>query len=177
MTLEKHITDTVKEWEVKIGTDDAGIKLYYPKNALCGYLSIDKETDNEEVKKLIGKRLEEKADYLSDSVISYGKERFCIAVSGKACRYIESNVETPAFLNDFLAAVKTGKMDEVRRVFSQYASEYGDVVIEEEEENGMGHRFSYEKGDKDPYVYCVEDDGFRITYHRFEKGDYEHLGE
>ena len=28
MTLEKHVIDTVKEWQTKIGTDDAGVRLY-----------------------------------------------------------------------------------------------------------------------------------------------------
>ena len=27
MTLEKHVIDTVKEWQTKIGTDDAGASL------------------------------------------------------------------------------------------------------------------------------------------------------
>ena len=27
MTLEKHVIDTVKEWQTKIGTDDAGVRL------------------------------------------------------------------------------------------------------------------------------------------------------
>ena len=45
MTLEKHVIDTVKEWQTKIGTDDAGVRLYYPKVSMCGYLKLPVEED------------------------------------------------------------------------------------------------------------------------------------
>ena len=37
MTLEKHVIDTVKEWQTKIGTDDAGVRLYYPKVSMLRF--------------------------------------------------------------------------------------------------------------------------------------------
>ena len=46
MTLEKHVIDTVKEWQTKIGTDDAGVRLYYPKVSMCGYLKLPVEEDS-----------------------------------------------------------------------------------------------------------------------------------
>ena len=49
MTLEKHVIDTVKEWQTKIGTDDAGVRLYYPKVSLCGYLKLPVEEDSEKI--------------------------------------------------------------------------------------------------------------------------------
>ena len=47
MTLEKHVIDTVKEWQTKIGTDDAGVRLYYPKVSMSEYLKhpVDQDTD------------------------------------------------------------------------------------------------------------------------------------
>lgn len=49
MTLEKHVIDTVKEWQTKIGTDDAGVRLYYPKVSMCGYLKLPVEEDSEKI--------------------------------------------------------------------------------------------------------------------------------
>ena len=40
--LEKHIIDTVKEWQMKIGYQNGGMKLYYPG----GSLKEDLETDD-----------------------------------------------------------------------------------------------------------------------------------
>ncbi|MFQ7767637.1 MAG: DUF3877 family protein [Fusicatenibacter saccharivorans] len=32
--LEKHITDTIREWQVKIGYEGGTMKLYYPAESL-----------------------------------------------------------------------------------------------------------------------------------------------
>ena len=47
--LEKHITDTIREWQVKIGYEGGTMKLYYPAESLRRSLSLDEteETRNE----------------------------------------------------------------------------------------------------------------------------------
>ena len=40
MTLKKHIIDTIKEWQLKIGNIDTDIRLYYPKSSLCDYMEV-----------------------------------------------------------------------------------------------------------------------------------------
>ena len=46
MTLEKHVIDTMKEWQIKIGSFDSNIRLYYPKKSLCRYLDLNIDIDN-----------------------------------------------------------------------------------------------------------------------------------
>lgn len=38
MRLEEHIADTLKEWELKLGKIDGGIRLYYPCDSVREYL-------------------------------------------------------------------------------------------------------------------------------------------
>ena len=38
MRLEEHIADTLKEWELKLGRIDGGIRLYYPCDSIREYL-------------------------------------------------------------------------------------------------------------------------------------------
>ena len=43
--LEKHITDTIREWQVKIGYEGGTMKLYYPAESLRRSLSLDETED------------------------------------------------------------------------------------------------------------------------------------
>jgi len=38
--LEKHMIDTVKEWQMKIGYQEGSMNLYYPADALAELLEI-----------------------------------------------------------------------------------------------------------------------------------------
>ena len=38
--LERHIIDTVKEWQMKIGYRSEEMKLYYPDVSLAGLLEL-----------------------------------------------------------------------------------------------------------------------------------------
>jgi hypothetical protein len=43
------------------------------------------------------------------------------------------------------------------------------------EEHEMGHVFSFSDPSVDEYCYCVEENEFGLTYHRFSREDYEAL--
>lgn len=43
--LEKHITDTIREWQVKIGYEGGSMKLYYPAESLRRSLSLSEQDD------------------------------------------------------------------------------------------------------------------------------------
>ena len=47
--------------------------------------------------------------------------------------------------------------------------------MEEPHEGEGGIAFSFQEERIDPYVYCVEQDDFGLTYHRFVKKEYEKL--
>ena len=46
MTLERHVIDTMKEWQLKMGSFDMDIRLYYPKTSMCRYMEMEKDIDN-----------------------------------------------------------------------------------------------------------------------------------
>ncbi len=48
-------------------------------------------------------------------------------------------------------------------------------VEEDHESEGLGLVFYYTSEETDPYVYCMEQDDFGITYHRFSRPDYNKL--
>lgn len=67
-------------------------------------------------------------------------------------------------------------MDQVRKVFEDYAAEHQGTCVEEDHESeGLGLVFYYTSEETDPYVYCMEQDDFGITYHRFSRPDYNKL--
>lgn len=154
--LKRHIYDTVKEWQMKIGSLDESIGLYYPAESL-----------NREVYPQLG-----------ETAFSCQGERYCIEIPEKGCVYIAEEIPEPEFLKNFLSAISDGEhsLERVRRCFSDFADKYGESYREEDREaEGMGCVFCFENDDFEPYVYCVESDEFGLTYHRFTREDYEEL--
>lgn len=175
MTLEKHIIDTMKEWQMKIGSLDSGMRLYYPKGSLCDYLHLEKGIKNEALKEHIEKYLSGNAAHLGAVAVSYEGDRFCLFVGKEGCAHVEQAVPEPEFLTKFLAALKLQDMDAIRGVFREYAQQHGTTVHCEKEEDGIGTALYFENEDVEPYVYCVEENEFGITYHRFAKSDFGSL--
>ena len=67
-------------------------------------------------------------------------------------------------------------MEQVRECFSSYAGKMHTTVEENaSEEHEMGHVFSFSDPSVDEYCYCVEENEFGLTYHRFSREDYEAL--
>ena len=154
--LKRHIYDTVKEWQMKIGSLDESIGLYYPAEKFC----------------------REVYPQLGETAFSCQGERYCIEIPEKGCAYIAEEIPEPEFLKNFLSAISDGEhsLERVRRCFSDFADKYGESYREEDREaEGMGCVFCFENDDFEPYVYCVESDEFGLTYHRFTREDYEEL--
>lgn len=175
MTLEKHIIDTMKEWQLKIGSLDTGIGLYYPKDSLCGYLGLDEDMENEQLEQEVENYLNTKAPYLGKADVSYAKDRYCIRVDEVGCDYITNQVEEPEFLKLLLEQLKKQDFEGLKQAFEQYAKDHKTTLASEQEEDGLGTVFYFADEEVEPYVYCVEQDGFGITYHRFAKSDYVKL--
>lgn len=172
MTLKKHIIDTIKEWQLKIGNIDTDIRLYYPKSSLCDYMEVPESVSNDDLLEMLYDYMENKVGELGKVNITYNKDRYCIGVLDKGCKYVEDNIETPGFLTDFLAALKTQKFEEILEVFKKYARENNTELVFEKETDGLGTVLYLKDENVEPYVYCVEQDDFGITYHRFAKDDY-----
>ncbi len=60
--------------------------------------------------------------------------------------------------------------------FSSLPKKKEDVLHQENMvHDGLGSVFYFEKDSTERYVYCVEDDDFGLTYHRFTRKEYEDL--
>lgn len=177
-TLEKHILDTIKEWQMKIGYREEDMKLYYHDISLIDLLGMKPETTWEQLDKalrLFCKAEEEKLGKLEFSNI---KERYCIQVPAKGCSYVAKNVPDFLFLKSFLAVITNPQstLKQVRECFDCYARENNTQYVElDKREEGIGYVFFFDREEIDEYVYCVEEDQFGLTYHRFTRTDYEKL--
>ena len=98
MTLEKHVIDTVKEWQTKIGTDDAGVRLYYPKVSMCGYLKLPVEEDSEKICQEAEAYFEKSVPELGHVTVTEKADRFCVFVSPEGCDYINREIPVSEFL-------------------------------------------------------------------------------
>ncbi|MEE1313564.1 MAG: DUF3877 family protein [Lachnospiraceae bacterium] len=175
MTLEKHIIDTMKEWQIKIGSFDTNIRLYYPKTSLCRYLNLSMDIDNELLIKKIEQYFADHISYLGNVTISAKEDRFCIEVGEKGCAYVEKKVQEPEFLTKFLVVLKSQKMQNILEYFEEYAKEHETCVCTKEEESGLETVVYFEDESIEPYVYCIDENEFGITYHRFTKEEYMDL--
>ena len=65
--LEKHITDTIREWQVKIGYEGGTMKLYYPAESLRRSLSLDETEDLAKALAAFCKNVDRKSTRLNSS--------------------------------------------------------------------------------------------------------------
>ena len=179
MKLEKHMVDTLKEWQLKLGGMDQHINLYYPVDSICDYMELKKVPETELEKKAllhtVQKYLSEQAPYLGDVILNYTDSRMSIQVPAEGCRYVADNVKTPEFLEGFLQVLKQQDLEKIKVFFHEYAADRGGTVVEKTDTEDMGTVLYFEQEEIDPYVYCIDQDIFGITYHRFARMDYEKL--
>ena len=176
--LERHIIDTIKEWQMKIGYKEENMRLYYPDVSLIGMLELPEGTTEKELKKNLAVFAEIVSERLGQIEISNVGDRYCLNVPAEGCRYISENVPDSELLKNLLVVLnrRENDMDQVRRVFKDYATEHQGICVEEDHESeGLGLVFYYTSEEADPYVYCMEQDDFGITYHRFSRSDYNKL--
>lgn len=187
--LRQHIFDTIKEWQMKIGSRDESIRLYYPAVSLMNLLRLgdkagtgDKKPEGEaRLGELDGALLifaQDVEPLLGKIRFSRQGERYCIEVPEKGCAYIANAVPEPEFLKRFLSVItaKDSTLEQIRACFQDFAGMYGLGYTEEDKEGeGAGHVFYFSSAVPEPYIYCVEEDEFGLTYHRFTREDYEDL--
>ena len=176
--LERHIIDTIKEWQMKIGYKEENMRLYYPDVSLIGMLELPDGTTEKELKKNLAVFAEIVSERLGQIEISNVGDRYCLNVPPEGCKYISEKIPDSELLKNLLVVLdrRENDMDQVRKVFQDYATEHQGICVEEDHENeGLGLVFYYTSEETDPYVYCMEQDDFGITYHRFSRSDYNKL--
>ena len=178
--LEKHIIDTVKEWQMKIGYMEGDMKLYYPSVSLIGLLHLPENTNGETLKKALQNFCKDVRERLGEINIScdQDEERYCLDIPSQGTEYIAKHVPDLEFLKRLLAVIQTpgSDMEKVRECFRRYAKEQGTGLTERNmEEDGLGMVFFFGEDCEETYVYCMEEDDFGLTYHRFTREEYNKL--
>lgn len=178
--LKKHIIDTVKEWQMKLGYQEENICLYYPADSLKGMLGLPIEAAERDLQESLEAFCRSCGKELGEIAILKEEERYGIDVPKEGCKYIAKHVPDNELLKGLLCilASREKSMQKIRELFSAYAAARGGKLIEEPESwHGHGTVFFFDRDEIDPYVYCMEEDEFGITYHRFSRRDYERLKE
>lgn len=175
MTLEKHVIDTMKEWQIKIGSFDTDIRLYYPKASLCRYLELERDTDSDILNGKVEAYIAEKMPYLGTVCISAQSDRYCVHISKEGCEYVEKNVPMPEFLTGLLEALKVQKLEAMTAYFEEYAALHDTLLCKETDDEDGGTILYFADENVEPYVYCIDQNEFGITYHRFTKEEYKEL--
>ena len=83
--LERHIIDTVKEWQMKIGYRSEEMKLYYPDVSLAGLLELADGWTEASLKEALQEFSKETKERLGGVRISNVGERYCVAVPAAGC--------------------------------------------------------------------------------------------
>lgn len=189
--LEKHIYDTVKEWQMKIGYRKESMKLYYPAASLISLLGLENGTGTENLEDALEEFCHKMESVLGKICVSSDekKERYCLDIPVQGVTYIAENIPDSVFLKKFLQVITAhgSTLEDVKTCFEQFAQEHGILCCQNDKtKEGMGHIFYFEydggpegagygSEEKDEYVYCVEADDFGLTYHRFDKTDYKKM--
>lgn len=169
--LEKHICDTIKEGQIKIGYSEEVVRLYYPIESIAELLEIDTPSIIE-MTEVLANFCQICEKRLGKIIISNKEERFCFMIPNEGTKYIHEIYKDNPFLRQFISQItRPGcKLEEIIAVFHGYSD---DVYSEEHDE--LGHVIYFKDETIDEYVYCLKFDEFGATYHRFTKRDYEKL--
>lgn len=176
--LAQHMVDTVKEWQCKIGVRKEKMDLFYPLESLKELLQLDPAASTEELEKALTEFQKENESLFGKLYFWKEKERYGIEITEDGVIHIAETIPDPEFLERFLKVIQNpaSNMDDVCNCFRQFAKEKEDVLHQENMvHDGLGSVFYFEKDSTERYVYCVEDDDFGLTYHRFTRKEYEDL--
>lgn len=175
--LKKHIFDTVKEWQLKIGYRPEDMKLYYPDVSLKELLVLEDQAGEEELEKALTAFSLAMAPTLGAIQISHKGERYCLTIPPEGSAFVHEHVPDSPFLKDFIQTITTPgeTLDGIRSCFHRHEDAMHPVEEADLTASGLGHVFFFPSGEPDDYVYCIESDDFGLTYHRFTREDYEKL--
>ena len=175
--LKKHIIDTVKEWQMKIGYRPEAMKLYYPAASLAELLTLPEDAGKDQLQTALLAFSQKEEAFLGKLTCSENEGRWNLTIPPEGCTWIHENFPDSPLLKDFIRTITTpGKtLADVRACFERYALPEHPLREADHVHDGMGRVFFYEGGVPDEYVYCVEADDFGLTYHRFTMEDYSKL--
>lgn len=178
--LAANMTDQIKEAQLKLGYAEETVRLYYPLSSLCVMFTANLPDGAE-----ILEALKEAFDGWRDCPL--GKlsfhlrgDRMEISIPPEGVKYVHEQIEEPAFLSALIALFQENhhcSINDVRRVFEDFHSDYVCERLSEEKAESMGFDYVlyFKDGTVDAYYYCIKEEMGHTIYHRFTKEDYELL--
>lgn len=171
--LEKHVTDVIKEEQIKLGYRSETVRLYYPLASLNRFLESD--YDIEQMKKVLEGFAEAVETRLGTIGISNEEERFCLAIPPAGADYIHEHTDSAEFICDLIRTVERHGCT-VEEVLQQFYKHSSRVHVEKADHGEFDYLVYFEDGEPDSYRYCITDEGCHVIYHRFTEDDYRDFG-
>ena len=167
--IEKSITGAVKEQQIKLGYLSEKVRLYYPLTSLNRLLG--KECSIEQMQECLKEYAESVADKYGNIEITNVKDRFCILIPEQGSDYIHECIGEDKFLVEFIEAIRQhgSTFEDILVVFQKYSDK---VHVEKIENGEFDYLISFEDGNPDDFIYCLNVHENHIIYHRFTPDDY-----
>ena len=107
MKLKQHITDTMKEWQMKIGYNYEKVCLYYPASSLYKYINSEKSDCLDVQKQKLNNYIENNLSVLGNvkTIWDSDGKRVCIEIPAEGSKYVNENIKEPELLVEFLKII------------------------------------------------------------------------
>ena len=168
-SLEKNMTDVIKEQQVKLGYRSESVYLFYPLLSLNRLLGTCLDAD--QMTEALSAFCDFAEERLGRIEVSRQGDRFCMAVPDRGADYVHAHTGEKEFIAELVRVISRpgAAMDEVTALFREYSDA---VHVEKVSHPEYDYLIYFEQGQPDDYRYCVKDEGFHLTYHRYTPEDY-----
>jgi hypothetical protein len=171
--FKANIADMIKEFELKIGSADSSVGVYYTKDSLKSLL----DADEDEIPRKLELFCDEVKDTFGSIKVSRDGERYCLTVPKSGAEYVQKNYPDSEFLKEFIpfmgAHHENVSIDDVLEIFHRYSDSVKCLPSEDSDE--FDYLVYFENGIPDSYRYFIQLEGCHAVYHRFTLADYENF--
>lgn len=170
--LERNIIGVIKESQAKLGYEKMPLGINYIIPSLRHLLG---DCADGEILLLLKDFARENYDTFGDILINETENGYRLTVSEKGVEFVHNTLSDDDFIVRFVNTIKQPDCD-INKVLSLFKS-YSDKVCFKKVSNGeFEYLIYFEDGKPDEFYYCLDDDDFGVTYHRFTKEDYNDFG-
>lgn len=170
--LKKNIIDLVKEQQLKLGYRKEVVRLYYPAKTIKNLLGV--ECTIYEINKYLYDFIQTEEPVLGKIEYTCKNDRFCIRLPEKTSEYVHDNIREDEFIVKFINLIGKHEctIEEIISLFNSYSD---DVHFEKMENKDFDYVIYFKDRKLDEYIYCLNQEGEHLIYHRFLPEDYEEL--
>ena len=173
-SLEKNITDNIKEAQIKLGYDPMPMSLNYMLSSLNSLLGTEL-TAAEMAESLRGFETEHLGKITSRPI----KDGLCLTIPAEGTAYVNGLMEGYEFITELISAVRghSSSVEDIIEIFRRYSD---DVRVEECRSGDFDYLVHFAGGVPDGYFYCLTEEPCmngecHVIYHRFIPSDYNAL--